>query len=84
MYVAHDRPGRYEALVLCWPTFCSAGSALCRRWVDVYLVLCGDDDGGYCLVDTMLWPSLDLVPGRRRRRWTGIESALGLFLSFAG
>ena len=26
-------------LVQCWPTVCGAGSALYRRWVDVYLVL---------------------------------------------
>ena len=26
-------------LVECWPTVCGAGSALYRRWVDVYLVL---------------------------------------------
>ena len=36
------------------------------------------------MVDSTHWPSVDLMPGWRRRRWTGIESALGLFLLFAG
>ena len=57
--------------------------ALYRRWVEVYLVLLLDD-GGYCSVDTTHWHNVDLVPGRRRRRWNGIESTLGLCLSFAG
>ena len=46
------------------------------RWIGVVPALGGrDDDGGYCSVDTTHWPSVDLVRGRRRRRWTGIESA---------
>ena len=28
-------------------------------------------------------PSVDSMPGWRRRRWNGIESAMGLFLLFA-
>ena len=49
-----------------------------------YILFCCDDDGCYCSVDSTHWPSVDLVPGRRRRRRTGIESASGLFLLFAG
>ena len=62
-------------LVQCWPTVCGAGWRCTGQC---------NDDGGYCSVDMTHWPSLDLVPGRLRRRWTGIESALGLCLSFAG
>ena len=62
-----------------------------RRWIGVVPALGGRIScfvvmtmGGYCSVDQTHWPSVDLLPGRRRRRWTGIESALGLFLLFAG
>ena len=53
-----------------------------RHWMGVgwtYILLCCDDDGGYSSVDSTHWPSVDLVTGQRRRRWTAIESALGLF-----
>ena len=33
-----------------------------RRWIGI--------------VETTHWPSVDLVPGRHCRQWTGIESAL--------
>ena len=48
IYVACDRPGRHEAFARCWysvgpqsaaQTYILGGSALCRHWVDVYLVL---------------------------------------------
>ena len=47
-----------------------------RHWIGVgwtYIFFCCDDDGGYCSVDTTHWPSVDLVLGLRRRRWTGID-----------
>ena len=58
--------------------------SLWRRIGWTYILFCCDDDGSYCSVDSTHWSSVDLVPGRRRRRWIGIESALGLFLLFAG
>ena len=50
-----------------------------RRWIGVVPVL-----GGRISCFVVMTPSVDLVPGRRRGRWTGIESALGLCLPFAG
>ena len=56
-----------------------------RRWISIVPALGGRIScfvvmtiGGYCSVDTAHWPSVDLVPSRRRMRWTGIESAIGL------
>ena len=76
MHVAYDRPGRHEA-------FAGVGAVLAGVGC-TYILFCCDVDGGYCSVDTTHWPSAALVPGRRRMRRTGIESALGLFLLFAG
>ena len=87
MYVVYDRPGRHEAVAQCWYSVGPHSAALELRCTGVgwrYILFCYDDDGGYCSVDTMLRPSLDLVPGLRRRWWISIESALGLCLSFAG
>ena len=87
MYVAYEHPGRHETFVQCWYSVGPYTAALDRRCTGVgrtYILFCCDDDGGFCSVDTTQWPSVDLVPGQRRRRWTGIESALGLCLSFAG
>ena len=74
MYVAYDRPGRHEVFARCWYSVGPQSAALDRRCTAL---------GGRisCFVH---WPGVDLVPGRRRRRWTSIESALGLFLLFAG
>ena len=87
MYVPHDCPGRHEAFARCWYSVGSQYAALDRRCTGfgwTYILFCCDDDGGYCSVDSTHWPSVDLVPGQHRRRWTGIASALGLFHSFAG
>ena len=86
MYVAYDRPASHEAFAQCWFSVGPQSAALDRRCTSVgwtYILFCCDDDKGYCSVNTTHWPSVDLVPGWRRRRWTGIESALGLCLSFA-
>ena len=87
MYVAYDRPGRHEEFARWWYSAGPQSAAPDRRctgvvWTNV--LFCCDDDGGYCSVDSTHWPSVDLVQGRRWRRWTSIESALGLFLLFAG
>ena len=71
----------------CWYSVGPQSAALDRRCTGVgwtYILFCCDDDGGLCSVDSTHWPSVDLVTDRRRGRWTGIESALGLFLLFAG
>ena len=84
MYVAYDRP-RHEAFAQCWYSVGPQSAALDRRCTGVgwtYILFCCDYDGSYCSVDSTHWPSVDLVPSRRRRWWTGIESALGLFLLF--
>ena len=83
MYVAYDRPGKHEAFAQCWHTICGLDRH-CTGVGWTYILFCCDDDGGYCSVDTTHWPSVDLMPGRHRRQWTGIESALGLCLLFAG
>ena len=83
-YVSPRKRWRYIALPPTAHLF--ARSVLCLCILSVYPAgsQTRDVDGGYCSVDSMHWPSVDLVPGRRRRRWTGIESASGLFLLFAG
>ena len=84
MYVAYDRPCRQGAFARCWYSVDPKSAALDRRCTGVgwtYILFCCDDVGGCCSVDSTHWPSVDLVPGCR---WTGIESALGLFLLFAG
>ena len=86
MYVAYDRPVRHEAFAQCWYSVGPQSAALDRRCAGIgwtYVLFCCDDDGGHRSVDTTHWPSVDLMPGRRRRRWTGNESALGLCLLFA-
>ena len=85
--MAYDRPGRHKAFTQCWCSVGPQSAALNRRCTGVgwtYILFCCDDDGGYCSVDTTHRPSVDLVSGQRHRRWTGIESALGLCLTFAG
>ena len=87
MYVAYDRPGRHEVFAWCWYSVGPQSGALDWRCTDIgwtYILFCCDDDRGYCSVDWTHWPSVDLVSGWRCRQWTGIDSALGLFLFFAG
>ena len=66
MYVAYDRPGRHEAFARCWYSVGPQSAALDRRCtalggrISCFVVL--------FLVDSTHWPSVDLVPGRRRRQ----------------
>ena len=70
MWPSYDRPGRCETFAQYWYSAGPQSVAL-----DQHLLFCCCNDGGYHSVGLNMthWPSVDLVPGRRRRRWTSIE-----------